>query len=43
MGLEDPAIAFEVFYGTIAHAVVPGLERLGLPADRAWKGRRLLA
>ncbi len=41
LGADDPALAREVFYGTITGAVVPGLERLGVPAHRAWHARRL--
>lgn len=41
-GLEDPALAHEVFFGTIEHAVVPGLARFGLDASSAWRERRLL-
>jgi len=41
-GLEDPAIARDVFYGTLTHAVVPGLSQLGLDAERAWHDRRPL-
>jgi hypothetical protein len=41
-GLEDPELAHEVFHQTLEHAVVPGLERLGVRAEAAWRGRRLL-
>lgn len=42
LGADDPALAREVFYGTVEGAVVPGLERLGLAAGASWKGRRRL-
>ncbi len=42
LGIDDPALAREVFYGTMEGAIVPGLERLGLAAGASWKGRRRL-
>ncbi len=43
LGLLPAERARQVFYDTIVHAVVPGLERLGLDAGRAWSERRRLA
>lgn len=40
-GLPDLAASREVFYQTIEHAVVPGLERAGLDAGDAWRRRSL--
>ncbi|MFO0684415.1 MAG: ferritin-like domain-containing protein [Sandaracinus sp.] len=42
LGADDPALAREVFYGTMEGAIVPGLERLGIAAGASWKGRRRL-
>jgi hypothetical protein len=42
LGVGDPALAREVFHGTIEGAVVPGLERLGLDAGASWRSRRRL-
>jgi hypothetical protein len=43
LGVIDPVRARDVFYATIEHAIVPGLERHGLGAARSWRGRRRLA
>jgi len=43
LGADDAALAREVFYGTMEGAIVPGLERLGLAAGKAWRERRRLA
>ncbi len=43
LGGDDPTLAREVFYGTMEHAVVPGLENQGLGAAAAWRERRRLA
>lgn len=43
LGVLDPERARAVFYATIEHAIVPGLQRHGLAADAAWRDRRLLA
>jgi hypothetical protein len=43
LGGADPELAREVFYGTVQGAIVPGLERLGLEAERAWTERQRLA
>lgn len=43
LGADDAALAREVFYGTTEGAIVPGLERLGLAAGKAWRERRRLA
>jgi hypothetical protein len=39
LGLPDPARLTETFYATVAGAVVPGLERFGIEAERAWRDR----
>jgi hypothetical protein len=39
LGGDDPALAREVFYGTLEGAVVPGLARFGLDAPRCWAER----
>jgi len=39
LGLSDPARAPDTFYQTITGAVVPGLERFGIDATRAWRER----
>lgn len=41
LGADDPALAREVFYGTMEGAIVPGLERFGIDAGRAWRERVL--
>lgn len=43
LGADDPKLAREVFYATTEHAIVPGLERLGLAAGKSWRERRRLA
>lgn len=43
LGVLDPERARAVFYATVEHAIVPGLERHGLAAGAAWRERRLLA
>lgn len=43
LGVLDPRRAHEVFFGTVTHAIVPGLEARGVGAARAWKDRRRLA
>lgn len=40
MGLDSSERAREVFYGTIEHAVIPGLERFGIDAGKAYRERR---
>lgn len=42
LGLQPPERARQIFYETITHAIVPGLERFGLDATRAWRERRRL-
>lgn len=42
-GIEDPALAHEVFYATIEGAIIPGLEQAGIAAGQAWRTRRRLA
>jgi hypothetical protein len=43
LGLSDPARSREIFYQTMEHATVPGLERFGIDAGRSWRERRRLA
>jgi hypothetical protein len=43
IGLPDPARLPETFYQTVTGAIVPGLERLGIEAGRAWMERSLAA
>ncbi len=40
LGLEHPDVAHDVFYGTMLHAVIPGLEAFGVHAEEAWKKRK---
>ncbi len=40
-GVDDPAQARDVFYATIEHAIVPGLEQAGIGAESAWRARSL--
>jgi hypothetical protein len=42
LGADDLGLAREVFYGTMEHAIVPGLAQQGLEAHRAWRERRRL-
>jgi hypothetical protein len=42
LGVPDPARLPETFYATVEHAIVPGLERFGFDAMRAWKERSLV-
>lgn len=39
LGLVPEERSRQVFYDTVTHAIVPGLERLGLDASRAWRER----
>ncbi len=41
LGVPDPARAREVFHTTLEGAVLPGLERYGIRARRAWEARSL--
>lgn len=43
LGLQTADRGREIFYQTIEHAVVPGLERFAIDARRAWRERRRLA
>jgi hypothetical protein len=43
LGLVSPAQAAEIFRSTMTEAVVPGLERFGIPAAEAWRARALAA
>jgi hypothetical protein len=43
LGLPDPARSREIFYQTMEHATVPGLERFGIDAGKSWRERRRLA
>jgi hypothetical protein len=40
-GLCSGASARVLFFETVEQVIVPGLERLGLPGERAWANRRL--
>lgn len=42
LGLSPRARGRQIFYETIEHAIVPGLERFGIDASRAWRERRRL-
>ncbi|MEM9195493.1 MAG: ferritin-like domain-containing protein [Myxococcota bacterium] len=42
LGLPEPERVREVFYATVEGAIIPGLERLGIDAEAAWKERRRL-
>ncbi|MEO7096734.1 MAG: ferritin-like domain-containing protein, partial [Polyangiales bacterium] len=42
LGLAGTVSPHTIFHDTITHAVVPGLERFGIDATRAWKKRRRL-
>jgi hypothetical protein len=41
LGMPDPARLPETFYATIEGAIVPGLERFGIEAGKAWRERAL--
>ncbi len=41
LGVPDPARLPETFYATLEGAVVPGLERFGIDAGKAWRERSL--
>jgi hypothetical protein len=41
LGLPDPARLPETFYLTVTGAIVPGLERFGIEAGKAWAERSL--
>ncbi len=42
LGMPDPARLPETFYETVTGAIVPGLERFGIEAGKAWRERSLL-
>jgi hypothetical protein len=42
LGMQPPERGREVFYETMQHAIVPGLERFGIDARTAWRTRRRL-
>lgn len=42
LGMTPPSRGREIFYETIEHAIVPGIERFGVDAGRSWRERRLL-
>lgn len=42
LGLGALAHGREIFYETMTHAILPGLERFGIDASAAWKRRALL-
>ena len=39
--MPDPAKSREVFHTTLEGAVLPGLERVGIRAERAWRERTI--
>ncbi|MGZ3476698.1 MAG: ferritin-like domain-containing protein [Polyangiales bacterium] len=41
IGLPDPRRLPETFYATMEGAIVPGLERFGIEAEKAWRTRTL--
>lgn len=41
IGLPDPERLPETFYATVEGAIVPGLERFGIEAGKAWRQRKL--
>jgi hypothetical protein len=43
LGLPDVARGREVFYSAMEEAIVPGLERFGIDAGKAWRRRELAA
>jgi hypothetical protein len=43
LGLPEPARSREIFFQTMEHATVPGLERFGIDAGKSWRERRRLA
>ena len=42
LGIDDGAKGRTIFYDTIEGAILPGLDRFGVDATKAWKERRLL-
>ncbi|MDP3276066.1 MAG: ferritin-like domain-containing protein [Deltaproteobacteria bacterium] len=42
LGLPDPSRARDIFFQTMEHATVPGIERFGIDAGKAWRERRKL-
>jgi|LNFM01.1.fsa_nt_gb hypothetical protein len=43
LGLPEPHRSRDIFYQTMEHATVPGLERFGIDAGKSWRERRRLA
>jgi hypothetical protein len=43
LGLPEPERSRAIFYQTMEHATVPGLERFGIDAGKSWRDRRRLA
>jgi hypothetical protein len=43
LGLPEPERSRDIFYQTMEHATVPGLERFGIDAAKSWRERRRLA
>lgn len=41
LGVVEAGFAAETFRSTMEQAVVPGLERFGIPAEDAWRRRTL--
>jgi hypothetical protein len=42
LGLPEPHRSRDIFYQTMEHATVPGIERFGIDAGKAWRGRKRL-
>jgi hypothetical protein len=43
LGLPEPERSRDIFFQTMEHATVPGLERFGIDAGTSWRERRRLA
>lgn len=43
LGLPEPERSRDIFFQTMEHATVPGLERFGIDAGKSWRERRRLA
>lgn len=43
LGMAEPHRSRDIFYQTMEHATVPGIERFGIDAGKAWRGRKRLA
>ena len=43
LGLPEPQRSRDIFFQTMEHATVPGIERFGINAGKAWRERKKLA